>query len=96
MCTLNVFGVTKEQLQIFAKVAGKVSKSAFESVFYLRKGFSGDIHLDFNAERDQVCKRVVVGTKLIPATSERIVPAQPEHEEEIVEWNCTPVMAEKQ
>ena len=34
-------------------------------------------------DRAQVCRRVVVGKRTVPA-----VPAQPAHEEDIVEWVC--------
>lgn len=36
--------------------------------------------IDITAPREAVCRKVVVGTE--------IVPAQPEHEREIVEWVC--------
>lgn len=38
--------------------------------------------------RDMVCQRVVVGTKVVPAKEEEIIPAEPEHEEEVVKWVC--------
>lgn len=38
--------------------------------------------------REQVCKRVVIGTKIVPAKEEKIIPAEPEHEVEIVKWEC--------
>lgn len=44
--------------------------------------------VQINAYRDGVCERVVTGTKTIPAKEEEIIPAEPEHEEEIVEWKC--------
>jgi len=37
--------------------------------------------------RENVCRKVVVGKRVVPAT-ERIVEEIPEHEEEIVEWEC--------
>lgn len=40
------------------------------------------------ASRSVVCKRVIVGTKTVPAKEEEIIPAEPEHEEEIVKWEC--------
>lgn len=39
------------------------------------------------ADRDVVCRKVVVGKRTVPA-SERIVEAVPEREVEIVEWEC--------
>ena len=50
-----------------------------------------------SARREAVCQRKVVGTRIIPAqtvpssyTEEKFIP---EHEEEIVEWDCSPVLA---
>lgn len=40
------------------------------------------------ASREVVCKKIVVGTRTIEAKPEEIIPAEPEHEEEIVEWEC--------
>jgi len=40
------------------------------------------------ASRSVVCKRIVVGTKTVAAKEEEIIPAEPEHEEEIVKWEC--------
>lgn len=40
------------------------------------------------SSRDVVCKKIVVGKRVIPATQERIIEAEPEREEDIVEWEC--------
>lgn len=55
----------------------------------------GGLELRFATPRENVCEKVVVGTKLIPrqvlpATAETIIEA---HEEEITEWQCHPVTA---
>jgi hypothetical protein len=54
----------------------------------------GIFDLHFYAKRSDVCVRNVVGTRTIPAetipaTREQFIP---EHEEEIVEWDCEPVL----
>lgn len=92
---LSVYGEdAKEQLAHFAKVAGRVEKSATYRTFYLRKSF-GPIRLDMNAMREQVCERVLVGTKVEP---EHFIPAQPEtfvpaQEVPIYEWRCGSILA---
>lgn len=58
--------------------------------FALAKDFGGGVTLDINVQREQVCKKVVTGTRIVPA-----VEAQPEHEEQIEEWICDdlPILA---
>jgi hypothetical protein len=50
------------------------------------------LDLKVNCKREQICERKVVGKKLVP---EQYHPAHttPAHEEEIVEWECRPVLA---
>jgi hypothetical protein len=47
-------------------------------------------------DRDQLCKRVVVGTETVTVPAQPAVDAQPEQvvEREIVEWVCHPVLAD--
>jgi hypothetical protein len=60
----------------------------------------GEIELQFSARREAVCQRKIVGTRIIPAqtvpssyTEEKFIP---EHEEEIVEWDCgEPILAKE-
>lgn len=54
----------------------------------------GSIRLELNAKREQICRKVVVGTREIP---EHVIPAQaetiiPAHVEEITEWQCEPIL----
>lgn len=79
----------KQQLRNF----GSFEKEFLDNWFVARKEF-GPIRLELNAAREQVCRKVVVGTRAIP---EHIIPAQPEtivpaHTEEITEWQCEPIL----
>ena len=77
--------------------------SAIRSLGNVKKIYDGD---DFRLEkkvgihtlllwyqRKQICTRVVVGTELVAAQPERVIPATPAHEREIVEWVCSPVLS---
>lgn len=35
-----------------------------------------------------LCEKVQVGTKVVEATEEQVIPAQPEREEPVYEWKC--------
>lgn len=75
---LNIWTSSKEDLAAFARAAGKVEKHATTSgeTFWLRKKI-GRVNIDFNASRNNVCERVVTGTRVTPA---HILPARPETE----------------
>ena len=82
---LNVFLNTKEEIAAHARLAAweKVYKDSF---FLLRRRFGDRFCLEMNIQRDEVCRKVVTGTRVVPATEERTV--------EIVEWVCDePVLA---
>lgn len=79
---LNVFVKTREDLSAVARV-GSWQKKSNDQFFWLSRAFAGDpqfpaLTLDINVDRQQVCRRVVTGTKVVPAEPERIV--------EEVEW----------
>ena len=54
--------------------------------FFLRKWVTRTLVLDINIRRAEVCTARVVGTKVVPAQAERV--------EEILEWDCGSVLAE--
>lgn len=79
--TYNVYVNSREELARIAR-ATTWQKVYVGNFFILRKMFGG-IQLDVYTDRELVCKPVVTGKKIVEA-----VPAQPEHEEDIVEWVC--------
>lgn len=94
---INVFlhGDVKQLMAAAAKALGCVDKSYGDELFELQRGFGALLQLRIIANRDEVCERVVIATKVEPA---HIIPAQeekfvPEREVEIVEWRCTPLLS---
>lgn len=78
----NAFVRDKTQLGMIARaVGGRWDKNCTSQFFYIRREFAGGHSYEVNVSRDQVCRKVVTGT--------RIEPAQPEREVEVVEWVCT-------
>jgi hypothetical protein len=55
---------------------------------HFAKRFRGGISFSLFASKELTCERVKVGTKIIPAKPEMVLPATPEREEEIFEWRC--------
>lgn len=90
--TIDVFidedtGDSKQQLIKIARMLGHSKKDQFGSWYVLTAPVADGVQIDFNANREKVCTKVVVGQR------ERIVPAQEavkEHTimEPIYEWQC--------
>ena len=80
----------REGMEKVARIFGSCEKEYTEGFFKLKKKF-GEIEMRVIASRDQVCKRKVVGVKLVPEVT---IPA---HNKDIVEWECfeTPLLAPK-
>ena len=87
--SVTVYGyVTKEDAITVASVLGHCEKVFDKDAFYLIKDL-GELKLRFYFNREEVCERKVIGTKLVP---EYIYPA---HIEDIVEWECHPLLEAK-
>lgn len=83
-CTLNAPLDTREEIAAVARQSSW-TKDFNGSWFTLRKQF-GTLNLDVYTDREQVCRKVVTGTRVVPA-----VEAQPEREEQVTEWVCDEV-----
>jgi hypothetical protein len=55
--------------------------------------FAPGVTFTVHAERQDICERVVVGKKTVPASKEIVLSAIPEREVDIVEWRCAPLLA---
>jgi len=89
-CTVFANKATsKQEARTFHRaVGGRLDKIFDDSVMHMTYRVSNLLNLRFMAYREDVCERVVVGTKIIPATEERVIPAEPERQEDLVEWHC--------
>lgn len=74
-------------LATLARHFGKARKEANGDSFWLSVDFGLVRIACFARDRDEVCRRVVKGTRRVPT---RVIPA---HDEEIVEWECDPLLA---
>ncbi len=80
-----VFTDDKATLAAIAK-AGNWEKVWSDSWFSLKKAFGESLLLEIYVDRSVVCRKVVTGTRVVPAT-----PATEEREEEVTEWVCDDV-----
>lgn len=85
---------SKEAMANAVRAMGNGAKRELGDDLHVEREF-GPFVLSAYTARENVCERVVVGTKVIPET---VIPARDEtvieeHVEEIVEWKCAPILA---
>lgn len=86
-----------ENVELFKRVrslGGFNAKNADDNDFIMSRDF-GEFKLELCVDREKVCHRVQKGTRVVEATPERTVPAQPAREEPIYEWVCPDSILEK-
>jgi len=76
-----IFSDSPEEFSYAVRCLGNVTKEASGGDLVARAAF-GPHTISAFVSQEETCERVVVGTKIIPATEEREV--------EIVEWICPP------
>lgn len=82
---------------VLHKLTGRTTKDidkADDGYYRLRVVGLKRMSLYIFAVKARVCRRVKVGTRIIPDQPEKVTPAIPEHEEPIYEWTCDePILA---
>lgn len=87
MGTVYLFCEGNEDFAKNARLLGSFTKESGSGYLNLFRNF-GPIRFEVTIPHAKICKRVVVGTRVIPAEPERVIPAKPEHIEELYEWHC--------
>jgi hypothetical protein len=86
-------GNTPEGMALLISLLGSIEKDADSNYFRANKRFGPGVMLGWFADRNSVCHAKVVGTRLVPARAERVIAAEPERVEEVVEWDCPSFLA---
>jgi hypothetical protein len=97
--TLNMYiwgGAAREILARTVRAFGQCTKNYDHTNITVSRKFSDQVTLSVFAPRAKVCRRVILGTRILPA---RTVPATgevhlPATREEIVAWRCDPLLQE--
>lgn len=84
---LNCFVKDADGLATVGRRIGKFTKMSGDNYFWIRKKFPNGAEIDFVIAHDKICKRIEEKI-VVPAKPERILPAEPEHEETVVKWEC--------
>jgi len=89
--SIDVYGAadTKESAAHIMRALGRCDKEFQDTLFNLRRSF-GPVVYRFVFTREAVCEKKVVGYRDVP---EKYTSA---HTEEIVEWQCVPVLADRE
>ncbi len=93
--TLYIFTNNPRELRQAVLAFRPMKRSIDNKYINFRRRF-GPITIEVTAQRENVCERIFVGEKIIPAKPAMTVPAQPEkhyaeepeHTEAIYEWQC--------
>jgi hypothetical protein len=79
------------------RAGAKVEKKVYGAWFSAELDFGGGVDLQVNANRDEVCERVVTGTKtvtkLVPDPAIEVPEVEITEEVEIYEYVCGPLMS---
>lgn len=90
--TVNVYPETKEALaRIVRSAGGKFKKSSTAAYFHVDRQI-GLIDFRLSMSHETACERVVVGKRVVEALPERILPARPAEEVDVVEWRCPAIL----
>ena len=99
--TLNMYvwgRAARKALIETARLFGRCNKIYDENNITVSRQFSEQVTLAVFAARARVCRRLVLGSRILP---ERIVPATsevriPASRVEVVEWQCDPLLKDHQ
>ncbi len=98
--TLNMYIWGREAREILARTVralGACTKIYDDTNMTVSRKFSDQVTLSVFAPRAKVCRRIILGMRILPA---RIVPAAPEVHlpattEQIVAWSCGPLLQDE-
>ncbi|MCH8285281.1 hypothetical protein IIB79_01975 [candidate division KSB1 bacterium] len=79
-----------EEFSAKVKKLGSFDKKVDDSFLNAEKWFGDGTQciLQVYVLRTETCKRIVVGKKTVPFKAAETLPEVPEHEEDIVKWEC--------
>jgi hypothetical protein len=83
---------SKDAMVGIAKGLGTCEKVYGDWSFTLKKKYSENVIYEAFCSRDVVCEKKQVGTRKLAAEPEKVIPAVPEHEEPIYEWECSSLL----
>lgn len=92
---ISEWAYNKEGIIALAKTPGTFEKVYEGGYFDLRRHFSGNIRYQMSSPRRVVCEARVVGTRKVEHRDPELVALVPmiEKDEDIVEWDCIPLLA---
>ena len=81
----------KAKMATIAKAFAPCEKEYSEDNFLLIRSF-GPHTLSYYSTRSAVCTAKVVGKKMVEARPSSYHPEVPAHEEDVIEWECSPLL----
>jgi hypothetical protein len=89
--SMNIYGLSKNELAMFARTMGVVKKVPSDGAFCLERHIGDFSIYAFAKNREEVCTKKVIRVERVPKmayaeTGEMI-------DKEIVEWECDPILS---
>lgn len=78
----------REDFVAFVRAMGSFEKERDSYSTGAKFELPSGTYVKVETARENVCKKIVVGKRTVEAQPERILAAIPEHEEDVVEWEC--------
>lgn len=90
---LNIYPTDADEMAALTRqVGGAREKVDHGSLLTVRRDFGARVHLDLNAQRDQVCEAVVVGTETVEIPDPTVVVPTITVERDVTRWECSPIL----
>ena len=81
--TINVCTLTQDKFMELGRLLGGTREKVFEGSYAVQRRWCGPHKVDVYVHRGEVCERVQVGDRVVPA-----VEARPEKVQAVYEWRC--------
>src|SRR5882757_7116114 len=83
---LQLYAYDKKEFGNIALALGTFNKETTDYYVKATVKLSLGATITYSIPHEQVCKKIVIGTKVIPAKEAEVIEAEPEREEQIIKW----------
>lgn len=85
---LNFFIYDKEEFAKVCLALGSFKKESNDAFTSAKLELPLGAKINVYGDKNEICEKVVVGKRIVPAQPAKTVPAVEEHEEDVFEWKC--------
>jgi hypothetical protein len=90
-----VYATSKAELLRLRRAAGFNEKTYSDRYVEFHRKFGAGVEIQLYTAKENTCKLVKVGERVVPAKAELTIPARPASVEDVYEWQCDePLLAD--